>query len=386
MHKKRAIISIVNSLHQTSMDFHEFVLYRTKYFPDELNHFLALGPVEKEFFDECKTLAALLNINLIECGGSYTMFWKELTKIIGQLRNENIPSLMHVHMGRSGAISALMNLFRPFKKVPVIMTSHSTYQPMIWRSGLLLPINTLLSDEIVCVSQSAYESLPDFIKYLKREHIHIILNGANIDWIDQTLLNCIKIADETVENNILPRSTNEIRLINVGRLVNAKNQLWLVKLMAELPENIKLTIVGSGPLHQELNNMIKQLNIEHRVSLTGVLPREKVFEELLKADLFISTSTREGLPIAVIEAMAAKMPVVLSNIGPHNEIKEKGPGIPILPLDISKWCEYIKEFTAMSIRERKISGERNRQVVEENFSLKRMHQEYTELYEKLWQL
>ncbi len=379
MRKKRAVISIVNSLHPTSMDFHEFVLYRANAFPEEENYFLVLGPVNKIFFNECASLASPLNINLIECGGKYTTFCRELAKITKHLRASNIPSLMHVHMGRSGAASVLMNCLRPFRRVPVLMTSHTTLQSQVWKSVLLMPINTLLSDKIVCVSKSVYNSLPNFVKILKRNCVHVILNGANIDWIDHVL-------SDYLENTTSFQSPKELKLINVGRLETAKNQSWLIKLMARLPEQIKLTLVGSGALDDELKKLVKQLKLSHRIRLTGLLPRKDVFVEFLNADLFVSTSVREGLPIAVIEAMAAKMPVLLSDIGPHREIKDKASHVPLLPFDISLWVEYIKSFANTIQQERETLGQKNRKAVIDYFSLKRMHQEYTELYEQLWQL
>ncbi|MFC1677023.1 glycosyltransferase family 4 protein [Planctomycetota bacterium] len=379
MYKKRAVITVVNSIHPTSIEFHEFVLYRAKTLAEEENYFLILGPVDKTFFDECVCLASSLNIKLIECGGSYCSFCRELIKITKHLKANNIPSLMHIHMGRSGAASVILNCLRPFGKVPVLMTSHTTFIPQAWKSALLMPINTLLSNDIVCVSNSAYNSLPGFVKSLKRNHVHVILNGANIDWIDQVL-------SDYSGNSVEQKSPQELNLINVGRLDAAKNQAWLIRLMSQLPEQIKLTLVGGGPLNDELKNLIKELKLSDRIRMTGLLPRKKVFMEMNDADLFVSTSVREGLPIAVIEAMAAKLPVLLSDIGSHREIKDKASLVQLLGFDFFLWTDYINYFANTSQQQRDIEGQKNKRAVIDYFSLQRMHKEYSELYGQLWQL
>ena len=383
---KRAVITIVNSLSPTSMDFHDFVLYRAKHFGGEENHFLILGPVDKGIMRECELLTAPFNINLIDCDGSYSKLCRILNDIKNKLRSRAIATLMHVHMGRSGTAAILSNLLKPSKKIPVLYTVHNTRKLATWKSELLLPVNMLGADEVVVVSRTAFESIPRYLRLLKKKHIRVIINGADTKWIEQVVSNYPPKQDTTVAGKECTDSKNYFILLSVCRLCEAKNLPWLVKLVKKMPDRVKLRFVGEGPLRSELELLVRKFGLEHFIEFVGLLHREKVFEEMLRADLFVSSSHWEGLPIAVIEAMAAEMPVILSDIGPHREIANHGSSVCVLPLDMDRWVKRVQEFVDMDKGERVRIGSQNSDIVKKHFSLERMHKEYSELYEKLWNL
>jgi glycosyltransferase involved in cell wall biosynthesis len=129
--------------------------------------------------------------------------------------------------------------------------------------------------------------------------------------------------------------------------------------------------------------LARQLGVEDRVRFTGVIPREEVYRELLEGDLFISGSRWEGLPIAVLEAMALSRPVLLSDIPSHREIAELGGAVPVLPHDLDAWVRALGEIAALPPAARAAQGAANRRLVASALSLERMHQAYTELYQRL---
>jgi glycosyltransferase involved in cell wall biosynthesis len=166
----------------------------------------------------------------------------------------------------------------------------------------------------------------------------------------------------------------------------AKNQVWLVRLMDKLPNDMTLTIIGDdGPSRPTVEATVKELGLAPRVRLLGLQPREAVFHAFQQADLFVSPSVREGLPVAVLEAMAARMPVVLSDIGPHREVAAHGTSVPILPHEFDPWCQQIQAMWTAGQNERQRIGAQNRSIVMDHFSLARMHRDYSRLYEVLWQ-
>ena len=124
-----------------------------------------------------------------------------------------------------------------------------------------------------------------------------------------------------------------------------------------------------------------------RITFTGLLPREEVFQALRSADCYLSPSTLEGLPISVLEAMYCGLPCVLSDIPQHRELAgdyaDGYNGLTLLPPDTDRWVEAIHAMTVLSPRERAAVSAGNRDYVTRSFSLENMHGQYDALYRLL---
>lgn len=117
-------------------------------------------------------------------------------------------------------------------------------------------------------------------------------------------------------------------LVGVGRLVPVKRWDRLIRIVAEINgpgaggaasrPDVTLAIAGDGPLLDELTALARRLGVESRVALLG--RREDVPEVLASARVFALTSENEGLSIAMIEAMAAGLPVVAPDVGDLGEL------------------------------------------------------------------
>jgi glycosyltransferase involved in cell wall biosynthesis len=85
-----------------------------------------------------------------------------------------------------------------------------------------------------------------------------------------------------------------------------------------------------------------------------------------------------------MEAMACRLPVILSDIPPHREIAEGVDFIPLIPPeDVAGFAREIKKFREMSISERTVIGEKCRSIIEERFSLYAMHAGLAEVYAQI---
>ena len=124
-----------------------------------------------------------------------------------------------------------------------------------------------------------------------------------------------------------PRShEGATRVLYVGRLVAEKGSPVLVEAMQVLMErgvDAVLRIVGAGPLEETLRAQVVAAGLQSRVSLTGALGQEEIRECYHWADVFCLPSFQEGLPVALMEAMATGLPVVTTQIA----------GIPELVID-----------------------------------------------------
>ncbi|NFO31263.1 glycosyltransferase family 4 protein [Clostridium botulinum] len=128
-------------------------------------------------------------------------------------------------------------------------------------------------------------------------------------------------------------------IVSVGRLVAQKNHILLINAFSEIcnkyPE-YKLIIYGDGELRDKLEQRIEELNLNNRVILPGNV--ENVPKHIYKASLFILSSDYEGMPNALMEAMALGLPVISTDCpcgGPNFLIKHGINGI-LIPVGNSK--------------------------------------------------
>jgi glycosyltransferase involved in cell wall biosynthesis len=129
-----------------------------------------------------------------------------------------------------------------------------------------------------------------------------------------------------VDVSAAPRSRHDRpipRLIAVGRLKAPKDFMTLISAFAALPQgSFEAVVVGDGPDRGAVEAEIRALGLEKSVRLVG--ERSDVPALLADSDLFVLSSRSEGLPVSVLEAMAAELPVVASNVGGLAELVVDG--------------------------------------------------------------
>lgn len=112
-----------------------------------------------------------------------------------------------------------------------------------------------------------------------------------------------------------------IIILSVGELIKRKNHQIVINAIKNLTnQNIIYLICGEGKLKYELNNLIYKLNLEEKVFLLGY--RQDIIELCRISDIFIFPSLQEGLPVALMEAMAAGLPVICSDIRGNQDLVE----------------------------------------------------------------
>ncbi len=126
------------------------------------------------------------------------------------------------------------------------------------------------------------------------------------------------------------------RLLFVGRLVPAKGVLFLLETIARIEDAI-LDVAGDGPQRNFLEAKVASLGIGQRVRFLGYQSQAQVSELLRHADVFVMASFAEGLPVVLMEAMAAGVPVVATRIAGIPELVDDGqngflvpPGEPVV--------------------------------------------------------
>ena len=121
-------------------------------------------------------------------------------------------------------------------------------------------------------------------------------------------------------------------VITVGRFSHAKGYEDMIEAFGILQQraaNPKLVMVGSGTTVDHIKEQISDLNLDHSVILTG--EREDVPSLLALSDVYASSSHREGLPLAVLEAMMAGLPVVATSVGDIPNVVTEETGVVVPP-------------------------------------------------------
>ena len=140
-------------------------------------------------------------------------------------------------------------------------------------------------------------------------------------------------------------------------------------------------IVGSGGCQEELKSQADRLGIAPYVRFLGY--RDDVPDLLALCDIFTLPSLSEGMPLALLEAMAARVPPVATRVGGVHEVIEHGyTGLLVRPGDSGGLAESIVTLLDNPTLARKI-GESAQQLVTTRYSLKRMLTTYQDIYSEL---
>jgi glycosyltransferase involved in cell wall biosynthesis len=172
-------------------------------------------------------------------------------------------------------------------------------------------------------------------------------------------------------------------LVHVARLNWKKNQAGLLRAFSialqQVPD-LFLWIIGDGAEAKNLHELARELGIESRVRFAG--ERKDVGDWLAKADLFVLASLTEGLPLSLVEAMAAGLPFVVTAIGGMPEVAElSGAGTVVDPNSPEALAAGIVQY-ARRRAELPDLGRRARECYETHFSPERMLRAYSQLYKE----
>lgn len=349
------IVTITDGISPTSMPYNEFVLYRLNHFPKEKQ---VLIQVFERGIKGNITIPS--DVEYYSLGMSMSSIWK----IIHQLENKYEIKAYHIHEGKSVLLFSIATLLKYRNKT--IYTLHSTYRNYPFHNKLFCLCASLIARDVVCVSKTSLKYYPRVIKRFRGKHISYIQNGVDTERID------------SVSNSITIKA-RPFNLIYVARLVELKRHSILFDALKQLPF-IKLQLVGVGPLEQELRQKAKEYGIDRQVEFLGLRAREDVYRLLKESDLYVSSSSYEGLPIGVLEAMACGTPCLLSDIEQHAEIAEKCPTLLLCPDSINQWVMAIRSLMSLSAEEVGLIKDGNRQAAIKYFSLSAMHNHYNKLY------
>jgi len=213
--------------------------------------------------------------------------------------------------------------------------------------------------------------------------------------VPENRLQVVPNAVDTARFKRLPHARDAIRRqlgmgdefvwLAVGRFEPAKDYPTMIaafaRLAAQRPRS-QLLLVGEGSLKGEVEGWVRQEGLEGRVRLLGV--RRDIPELLSAADGYVLSSAWEGMPVALLEAAAAELPVVATRVGGVPEVVGDGAtGLLVPPADPVALAEAMVTVESLSPDRRAAMGRRGRALVEERYGTARVMQMWERLYSEV---
>lgn len=250
----------------------------------------------------------------------YRSFKNSFQNLHSRLKNQPV-DIIHSHSEYTDITAILLKLSRRTKRI--IRTVHYGFKvewstKPIRRFLLTNFLYPIMFDKEVGINQQNTQRLNNrsFSRIMHRNSIRIP-NAINTDRFKNIQIN---IMEKKKSFGIPPGST---LIGSVGRLADQKGYVYLLeaaaKLLMEKPE-LYFILIGDGPLAEEHKILAHTLGIDQNVIFTG--GRTDIEELLACFDLFVSSSLWEGLPTVLLEAMAAGVPIIATDIPGTNELIE----------------------------------------------------------------
>ena len=277
-------------------------------------------------------------------------------KQVQELANENF-DLIHCHSPICAAITRYVFRRKPGK---IIYTAHGFhfYKGAPLQNWLLYyPVEKWLSrytDVLITINKEDYQRAKK--KFHAKETKYIPGVGIDVEKIQAVQVDREKKREE------LGIGKDDFLLLSVGELNKNKNHEVVIRAIAELRNpKIKYAICGKGPLKEYLEGLAEKLGVRNQLFLLGF--RTDVIEICKSADVFVFPSKREGLSVALMEAMACGLPCVVSRIRGNVDLVNNGQGgwvmNSFLGEDFSKKvCELMEDKS-----EKYIFGKCNQKII-----------------------
>lgn len=281
-------------------------------------------------------------------------------------------------------IKAFIALYKILKKIPFnVLHLHSSKAGVVGRmigfySALKCVVYTpnaaaFLRTDIPEGQVKKYERIEKFFSLFKAK----IISSSRSEYDAYTRL---KIKSKIIQNGVNIQANNQLKknnevfnVVTCGKITTQKDPCFLNEIAAFFKDDssINFTWIGDGKLKSDLKN----------VTITGWSSKKQVHQHLSEADLYISTSSWEGLPLAGIEAMAFGLPLLLRQCVGNKDLVN--PGINGYSFDSKvkaiEQIEYLKENKAQLLK----MAQNSKKMYQRHYENYRCAKEYNSLYEAI---
>ena len=283
----------------------------------------------------------------------------ELVRLCRRLR----PDIVHANSSKAGILGRLA---ARIAGVPVrIFTVHgwafaqyhgAASALYLWLDRLVRPLTT----EFICVSQSTRDT-GIAARTCRPQNTSVIPNSVDVESTPRAPLN-----------------GDPPRVVSVGRLKEPKDFVGLVRALSLANVPYRAAIVGDGPDRPIIEQAIRAHAVAEHVALLG--ERDGVADQLAASDVFVLASRSEGMPLSVLEAMAAGLPVIASAVGGVPELVVSGEtGLLVPPDDVDALADALRAVLT-DAQLRRAMGDAGRARAQQLFDLPGFRTAHVQLY------
>jgi glycosyltransferase involved in cell wall biosynthesis len=274
----------------------------------------------------------------------------------------SLPDVVHCHNATAAIMTVLPARLAGVKKI--IVTRHGLVKPPYQiRRELKFALASRWCDWIVGVCEGTRTNLLA-APFAARDKIIQIYNGA---W--------------PANIQAVPQPKKGFTLLHVGRLVPLKDHATLLQAVALTRTHhpdVQLWIVGDGPLEASLRKLSYDLGLNECVTFYG--EQADVSSFLLAADLFVSSSVTEGLPVSLLEAMSVGLPAVVTDVGGMGEVARLSGAVTLVPSSDSEGMARALCYAIAGRQELPEMRKLASRCYEQYFRPERMVDDYMSLY------
>lgn len=246
-------------------------------------------------------------------------------------------ALIHCHSPIGGILCRLANRFSGrYGQAKMIYTAHGFhfFRGAPRRNWLIFyPLERLCSrytDVLITINREDFAFAKAKLKAKRVCHVP----GIGVD------IEKFRTSDSAEARRALGLQPEETVLLSVGELSVRKNHALVLRALARLePGAYRYLLCGIGPLEPQLRQLVRELKLEDRVCFLGY--RSDIPRILAASDVFLFPSLQEGLPVALMEAMAAGKPVACSRIRGNRDLIGAGGGVLFDPGSVDECAAAI---------------------------------------------
>ena len=285
---------------------------------------------------------------------SFALFYLAEALLVGDWMRRRSLHHLHVHFG--GAVATVGMIAAQAWQIPWSVTLHGPDE-FFDQEAFYLRQKIESASFVICISDFCRSQVLRIAPNLDDSRLEVVRLGVD----------CAALQPSE------PKSASEImHLACTGRMVAAKGHRILLEAIAALAKDkieVTCTLIGDGPERPALEALSRQLGIANQIHFLGAMAHQPTLAEVAKADVFVLASFAEGLPVALMEAMALGVPCISTTIAAIPELIHSGQnGLLVPPANSAALAAALRQLA--SNRQLRLQlGQQARKTAEEHYNL-----------------